>query len=437
MEWHRQYKDKLRTADEVAAMVKSGEQVIVGCMSEPRALGEALARRVNELEGVTILQPIITQHFDWFNPGYEKAFNVVTGFAGRPAYQAVREGRLTNTISSGIQPTIPQRLPADWCTYDWFFIPLSPPDDNGYLSYGSMLWMSRILSRTSKRVVAEVVPGMVRPFGEGYIHISEVDYIVEGSALPAQWMPQREITDIDAQRIEAIGSLVASLINDGDTIQMGTGTVSSTIMPYFEDKHDLGFHSELSLPGIVPLVKSGVINGRRKSREPGKVVATCFVVDEEDFAYIDSNPGWELRDWSYTNHPMVIAQQDNMTCINQVLTMDLTGQSTAESIGPRIISGAGGAVLFGFGCSMARGGKNIQVVESTNPKTGESNIVSQLPPHTVTTLPRGFCQFVVSEFGIASMAGKTERQRIEEMIAIAHPDHRAGLREEARKVWLP
>jgi len=437
MGWQDEYREKLRTADEVAAMVKSGETVIIGCMSEPRALGEALAKRVNELENITLFQPIITQHFDWFNPGYEKAFNIVTGFAGRPAYQAVMDRRVVNTISSGIQPYIPQRLPPDWCQYDWFFIPLSPPDDKGFLSYGTMLWMARNLSRISRKVVAEVIPGLIRPFGEGYIHISEVDYLVEGSVAPAQWVAQREITDVDAQRIEAIGSLVASLVNDGDTIQTGTGTISSTIMPYFEDKHDLGFHSELSMPGIVDLVKNGVMTGRRKSRDPGKVVATCFILDEKDFDYVDANPQWELRDWAYTNDPRIIASQDNMACINQVLTMDLTGQSTAESIGPRIISGAGGSILFGMGCSMSKGGKNIQVVESTLPKSGQSNIVAQFAPNTVTTLPRGYTQFVVSEFGIANMAGKTERERIEEMIAIAHPDHRAELRKEAKRIWLP
>jgi|GEM_PF-3514254 len=272
-------------------MIQSGQTVILGMMMEPYAVPQALVKRKDELENVSVLQPIATTDIDWFKPGYEKAFSVTTAFSGPHARQAVKERRVQYLISGGRMATsLPVRLPPDWCQFDWYNIPVSPPDEHGYCSLGPMIWMNKTYMRAARKVIAEVNDRLIRCYGIGHVHISELDYLVEASYPATYWQVSRLVSEFNTRCIEAIGSLVSTLVNDGDTIQIGTGTMTSTLTPYLEDKHDLGVHTELTPPGIVDLHRKGVITGRRKTLHPGKVISTAFILDYEDEPYVYMNP---------------------------------------------------------------------------------------------------------------------------------------------------
>ena len=439
MKWQEQYKEKLRSADEVADMIKSGETICLAVMSQPRLVPQALCKRRDELENVTVIQPISTTDIDWYNPGYEKAFTVFTGFSGPYSRQALKEKRVQYMIYGGrpIQ-TVMTKMPPELRFIDWFIIPTSPPDSNGYVSLGPMLWFNRTFLSLAKRVVAEVNERLIRCFGSAsYAHISELDYLVEATFPPTYWEVSRMMSDYERNCLEAVGSLVASLVNDGDCIEIGTGTLTSTLTPFLEDKHELGVHTELTVPGIVDLHRKGVITGSMKQFHPRKVVATAFILNEADQPYVELNPGWELYEMGYTNDPRNIALNDNVVAINQALLIDLTGQVAAEGIGHQMLAGAGGQNNFCIGASMSRGGRTITVLSSLDGQ-GRSRIVPALPSGTPVSVQRQFVELVVTEYGIADLRGlmfTTEKQRAELLISIAHPDHRAELRREVQRLY--
>jgi 4-hydroxybutyrate CoA-transferase len=284
-------------------------------------------------------------------------------------------------------------------------------------------------------VLAEVNPRQVRTGGDNRIHVDEIDYFVETAP---EWRLLRppERNEEEAEIAQVICALVAAeLIRDGDTFQLGTGKVPAALSLFLGDKVDLGVHTELIFGGIPQLVEGGVVTGRRKSVKQGLVVGSSFgQLTEEERQLVSAHPeAYELYEMAWTNDIATIAAHDNMVAVNNALLADLTGQVTGESLGHRIYSGTGGGFAFPAGAMHARNGRSIMVLPSTTLVGGErrSRIVATLPPGTAVTVPRHYADYFVTEHGIAHLRDKTLRERVNEMIAIAHPDFRAELRREA------
>ena len=242
------------------------------------------------------------------------------------------------------------------------------------------------------------------------------------------------------EREKKISQYVSSLIKDGDTLEIGVGGTAEWLLRLgtFNDKHDLGWFSENTPPGVVDLVRKGIMTGKRKTIHKGKAVATaCGGSSKEDMAFINMNPLFELYSSDYILNSSVIAGNDNMVAINSALMIDLTGQIAAESIGPRMVSGTGGQLAFAIGASLSKGGRSIVVLNSTARGEAISRIVSTLEPGTVVTVPRTLAVLIVTEYVISRLKGKTQRQRAEELIAIAHPNFRDNLKKEARRLFWP
>ena len=322
---------------------------------------------------------------------------------------------------------------ADMMNADVFLVTVSPPDAQGFCSFGDQLWYSREWVKKSRLVIAEVNPLAIRTGGDNYVHVSQLDYLVEQPEPIPPFRMSPEVAPDEQATAEKIGALVASLIRDGDTFQIGLGSVSMAAGPYLQEKNDLGVHSEILTSAMVDLYKRGVITGKHKTLQPEKLVATGMFVDPEDYAFMDENPVVELRDAFYTNNPTVIAQQKNMVAINNALAVDLTGQVTAEAFGTQMYSGVAGQLDFVLGAYLSPGGRSITVLPYTARGGTISRIVSMFPEGQIVSLPRTYIDYIVTEYGIASLSGRTERQRAEALIAIAHPDFRAELEAAARK----
>ena len=311
---------------------------------------------------------------------------------------------------------------------------VSPPDEKGYCSFGNALWYNKDVAKNAKVFVAEVDPTFIRTHGDNWIHVSEIDYLVEetkpfpvGTAAP----PEEE-----RGTLEVIGEFAASLIRDGDTVQMGIGAISEAIGLFLMDRNDLGIHSELMTASHVELVKRGVATGQYKTMHKGKAVA-AMVVGSADLEYVNNNPAFELYSVLYTNAIPTIAVQNHQVAVNSTLAIDLTGQAAAESLGPQMYSGIGGQMTFMIGAMYSKGGRSIMVLPSTAKKGQLSRIVPMLEPGSTLTTPRQYMDFVITEFGIVNLQGKTQRQRAEALISIAHPDFRPELMKQAKKLFWP
>ena len=277
---------------------------------------------------------------------------------------------------------------------------------------------------------------LIRTYGENYIHISDVAHLVEHKTADDRDPPIPPRSDEVVAAAEVICTLIASeLIHDGDTLQIGLGDVSAAMALYLEDKHDLGIQTELIPGGVAPLVEQGVVTGKHKQIAPGKVVGSAFAtpLPPEELAYINENPKFELWDFTHTDDLRTLVREENFVAINNALQIDITGQVTAETLNGQVYSGPGGQTVFAVAAASSEGGSSIIAVPSSSTVDGErhSRIVPVFPEGTMTTVPRTFVDYVVTEYGIATLRGKTVRQRAEELISVAHPDFRAELRADA------
>jgi acyl-CoA hydrolase/RimJ/RimL family protein N-acetyltransferase len=310
-------------------------------------------------------------------------------------------------------------------------IQVSPPDDHGYMSLGVSLDIVRAAVDNARVVVAQVNSYMPRVHGDGFIHIEDVNYIIEHNE-PLLEYDTSAPDDITQQ----IGEYVARIIEDGDTIQVGYGSMTNAILSSLSNKRHLGIHTDLLTEGMVELMKKGVVDNSMKTINRCKTIATLCMGKKETYDYIDDNPEIEFKTIDYTDNPMIIAQHKNMAAINSALEIDLTGQATAESIGKTFYSGMGGHADFMRGAVMAPGGKPILIVQSTAENGETSRIVPFLKEGAGTTMNRGDIHYVVTEYGIAYLHGKNIRERAMELISIAHPKFRPYLIEEAKKLNL-
>lgn len=428
--WPEKYKGKLIGASDALRIVKSGERVYIGggC-GEPVVLAEELVKRADELRDVEIIHILTAGHAGYVAPGMEKSFHVNSLFIGANVRSAVQSGIADFTPI--FLHEIPRLFRENYLPIDVALISVSTPDEHGYCSFGVEVGVTKPAVESARIVIAEINPQMPRVWGNSFIHLSQINYCVPVDYQLPQ-LPQGDPIPL----YEQIGGNIADLIRDGDTLQLGIGAIPDAVLRFLGHKRDLGIHSEMFSDGIIDLVEDGVITGRRKSFLPGKIVAAFMLGTDRLYKFVHNNPVIEMRPVDFTNDPFTISRNDNMVAINSALQIDLTGQVCADSIGCRFYSGVGGQADFMRGAAHSRGGRPIIALPSTALGGKLSRIVATLDLGAGVTTTRNDVHYVVTEYGVAQLYGKSVRQRAEELISIAHPDFREELRAAAHNRCL-
>ncbi|MFZ7102533.1 MAG: acetyl-CoA hydrolase/transferase family protein [Peptococcaceae bacterium] len=423
MNWKDIYASKLTTAQEALKAVQSGQQIIVGhACGEPRVLVDELVAQAARLEGVRIVHMVAMGEAKYCMPGMEKHFIHNALFVGGSTRKAVQGGRADYTPCFFFE--IPRLFTNGGLPVDVALIQVSKPDDHGYCSFGVSVDYTRPAARAARVVIAQVNDQMPRTLGDSFIHVSEMDYIVETS-LPLIELPRPKITAIEEQ----IGYHVAQLIEDGSTLQLGIGAIPDAVLLFLRDKKNLGIHTEMFSDGVVDLVEAGVITNKAKAYHPEKIVANFLMGTKKLYDFVDNNPMVEMYSVDYTNDPFVIARNPKMVSINSALQVDLTGQICADTIGNKQYSGVGGQVDFVRGASRSPGGKSIIALPSTAKGGRLSRIVPHLDEGAAVTTSRNDVHYVVTEYGSVDLRGKDLTERARALIGIAHPDFQEGLRQ--------
>lgn len=324
---------------------------------------------------------------------------------------------------------VPSLFTLGYYSPDITVMQVAPPDEEGYCSFGLSCDYTKTAAELAKVVVAEVNPQMPRVGGrKNAIHLSQIDHIIEVDR-PVIAVPPAKIGELEAK----IGAFVASLIGDGATLQLGIGAIPDAVLSNLEDRKDLGIHTEMFSDGVMNLMKKGIITGGRKELHPGKVVSAFITGTKELYDFVDDNEEVELYPVDYTNDPFNIAKISNFVAINSAIEVDLFGQGNAESIGPRLFSGSGGQVDFLRGTKKSKGGFSVLALPSTAAGGKVSRIVPRLTPGALVTSVRNDVDYVVTEYGIARMRGKTMAERARDLIRIAHPQFKEELEDFARR----
>jgi len=431
MSSHADYRGKLRTADEALLCVQSGMRVYIqpGC-AEPETLVEALIRRAPFVQDVEIVHMMTMGTAPYVAPEMAGHFRHNAVFIGANVREAVNEGRADYTPI--YLSEIEELFESGAMPLDVALIEVSPPDSHGFCSFGVGVDTTLTAAKCARHVVAQVNAQMPRTYGDSFIHVSDIDVIVE-STRPLCALAKPEPSEMHV----AIARNVADLIEDGAVLQTGIGGIPDAVLPFLMDRRDLGVHSELVSDGVIPLIEAGVINGARKNFKPRKIILGFGLGTKELFDFVDNNPIFEFHPTSYTNDPLSIARNDNMVAINSALQVDLTGQVCSDSIGTRFYSGIGGQVDFLRGASHSKGGKPIIALPSTAKNGAISRITPMLTPGAGVVTSRGLIRYVVTEFGVAYLHGKSIRERAKALVEIAHPKFREELYTYCEKTkWL-
>jgi 4-hydroxybutyrate CoA-transferase len=431
MSWEIDYKKKLRTPDEALRCVQSGMRVYIqpGC-AEPETLVDALIQRAPHVQDVEIVHMMTMGRAPYVAPEMAGHFRHNAVFIGGNVRDAINEGRADYTPV--YLSEIEELFESGAMPLDVALIEVSPPDSHGFCSFGVGVDTTLTAARLARYVVAQVNDQMPRTYGDSFIHVSKIDAIVESSR-PLCAMKRAEITDMQA----AIARNVAGLIEDGAVLQTGIGGIPDAVLPLLMDRKDLGVHSELVSDGVIPLIDAGVITGARKNFKPRKIILGFALGTKNLFDYVDNNPIFEFHPTAYTNDPTLIARNDHMVAINSALQVDITGQVCSDSIGTYFYSGIGGQVDFLRGASRSKGGKAIIALSSTAKNGTISRITPMLAPGAGVVTSRGLIRYVVTEYGVAYLHGKSIRERAQALIEIAHPKFRDELYEYCERTkWL-
>lgn len=426
MEWEKIYQDRSMSAREAIRLIQNGDRVVIGhAAGVPLAITDVMAEHKEDYRDVEIMQMVSMGNAKFAEPGTEGHFHLNSMFLGAHSRQAVKEGRgdFTPCCFSEIPGLFRDYLPVDVA-----IIIVTPPDKDGYCSCGISVDYTLPAARCAKRVIAQVNPRMPRTHGDTFLHVSEIDAFVEIEE-PILELAIPKIGEVE----RAIGENCAKLVHDGDTLQLGIGGIPDAVLLFLKGKKDLGIHSEMISDGVVELIEAGVITNKRKTLHPGKTVVTFLMGTKRLYDYADDNPSIYMCGVDYVNDPFVIAGNDNLISINSCIQVDLQGQVAAESAGLSQISGIGGQTDFVRGARRSKGGKSIMAIASTAKKGTVSKIVPFLDEGAAVTTSRTDVDYVVTEFGIAALRGKSLKQRAAALIRIAHPDFRKGLREEYEK----
>jgi len=428
--WNRIYASKITTAAAAIQTISNGAQIFLsGNCSIPTKLLAALVQRARsgDLADITIHQVLTIGDADYVSPDMAGKIRVNAMFIGPNVRAAVQDGRADFTPV--FLSEIPLLFKRGIIPLDVAFVHLSPPDEHGFCSYGVEVGLTKPAAESARIIIAEVNERMPRTLGDSFIHVSKITHMVPVD-YPLEEMPQGDSGDL----AKAIGAHIAEMIPNGATLQLGIGAIPDGVLYYLQDKRDLGIHTELFSDGVVELVDKGVVTNERKTLHPGKIVAGMILGTQRIYDWVHNNAMVELHPQDYVNDPFVIAQNANMISINSALEVDLTGQVCADSIGHRFYSGVGGQVDFVRGAARSQGGKPIIALPATAKEGSISRIVPALKPGAGVITSRNDVHYVVTEFGVADLYGKSIRQRVQALIGIAHPDFRAELRRRAAEL---
>jgi len=431
MSWIEGYTAKITTAEKAVSVIRSRERVFMtGNCAVPQRLLAKLVERAETLEDVEIVQVLTIGKADYTRPGMEKHLRVNTLFISDNVRAAVNEGRADFTPCRLSE--IPVLFTSGVLPLDVAMIHVSPPDEHGFCSFGVEVGISKAAASVANVVIAEVNLQMPRTLGDSFIHINRITH-----AVPVDYQVPEHTMGAPNELSMKIGRHVADLIEDGSTLQMGIGAIPDGVLHYLGEKKNLGVHSELFSDGVIDLYDRGIINGEKKTLHKGKMVAGFLLGSRRLYEFVDNNPVVELHPTEYVNDPYVIRQNDRMVAINSAIEVDLTGQVCADSIGPRFYSGVGGQLDFIRGAARSKGGKPIIALPSSGTnRAGErySRIVGMLRPGSGVVTTRNDVHYIVTEFGVANLYGKTIRQRTRALVDVAHPDFRAELEETAGRL---
>lgn len=425
MNWREKYSDRICTADEAVAHIKSGDRVVTAhACSEPVVLVDAMVANAEKYnyENVEIVHLVPMGEAKYCAPEMEKHFRHNALFLGKSTRKAVEEGRadFTPVYFSQVPELVTTTLTADVA-----LIQVSEPDEHGYCSFGLSCDYTKPAAEHAGIRIAQINKNMPRVLGDNFIHISRLDHIVEADT-PILELAPPQIGEVQRK----IGENIASLVQDGDCLQLGIGAIPDAALLFLKDKKNLGIHSEMFSDGVVELIEAGVITNTHKQIEKGKCIATFLMGTRRLYDFVDNNPGVCLKSVDYVNNPYVIAQNDNVVSINSCVEVDLFGQVCSESIGLKEISGVGGQVDFVRGANLSKNGRTIMAMPATAAKGTVSKIVPLLAEGATVTTTRCDVDYIVTEYGIAQLHGRTLRDRAKQLIAIAAPEFRETLQEE-------
>lgn len=422
MNWETIYRQKITDAETALASIQSGHRLYLGGgAGAPAVLIARLAQRAGQLQNVELVHVLTFVDDPTLQPEYADSFRHNALFIGENARAAVQSGRADFT------PVFLSEIPGLFrngaLPLDAALVSLSPPDEHGFCSFGVEVGTTKPAAEAARLIIAEVNRQMPRTMGDSFIHVSRLHHIVEVD-YPLPEAVQGGASDVYLR----VGEHIAAMVPNGATLQMGIGNIPDAVLRNLGNHKDLGIHTELFSDGVIGLVENGVITCSRKTFHPGKMIAGFLFGSPRLYEFVHNNPIVEMHPTDYVNDPFNIAQNDNMVAINAALQIDLTGQVCADSIGPRFYSGAGGQVDFIRGAARSKGGRPIIACLSSAKNDSLSRIVPTLYEGAGVVTSRSDVHYVVTEYGVASLYGKTVRQRARELINIAHPNFREELK---------
>ncbi|GAB3710787.1 acetyl-CoA hydrolase/transferase family protein [Flavobacterium koreense] len=411
---------KYVTAAEAVKIVKSGDRVYLqAAAAAPTILANALTERASELRNVEICHLHVEGEARYANPELAESFHVNSFFIGANVRHTLKAGN--GSYTPVFLSELPHLFRKNVLPLDVAFIHVSPPDRHGYCSLGVSVEATVAAIENAKIVIAQVNPQMPRTFGDGILHVSEIDYLVEVD-VPIYGHDPVPFSIEE----EKIGSLVASLIEDKSTLQMGIGSIPNAALSKLTNHKDLGLHTEMFSDGVIDLIENDVINCNYKGTLRGRVLATFLMGSKRLYDFVNDNPFIEMKESSMVNDTARIRKNPKMVSINSAIEVDVTGQVCADSIGAKMFSGVGGQMDFIRGATLSQGGKAIIALPSIT-KRGESRIVPYLKQGAGVVTTRSHVHYIITENGIADLYGKTLRQRVGEMVRIAHPNHQESI----------
>ncbi len=433
LSWQETYRSRITTPDQAVQSVKSGDRIFLnGNASVPLLLLDALVKRAPELKNVEICHPFAICPTDYVAPEMVGHLRVNTMFISPNVRKAVNQGRADFTPV--MLSEFPLLFKNGHLPLDVAFIHVSPPDELGYCSMGAESGLTISAAEVAKIVIAQINSKMPRTLGDTKMHISCMHHLIPADCMISEHLMGAEADDTVLQQI---AGHISTLIPDGATMQLGIGAIPDAVLKHLFEKKDLGVHSELISDGVIDLVEAGVLNGSRKSLHPGKIICGFLLGTRRLYEWVDNNPLVELHRTEYVNDPFVVAQNDRMVAINSAIEVDLTGQVCADSIGPRMYSAVGGQLDFIYGASRSKGGVPIIALPSTS-QLRDGTVVSKIVPMLImgagVVTSRNHVHYVVTEYGVAALYGKTVRQRTQALINIAHPQFRAEITEKAKEL---
>jgi acyl-CoA hydrolase len=414
---------KYVTAEEAVKVVKSGDRVYLqAAAAAPTLLTNALAERAPELRNVEICHLHVEGEARYARPELSESFHVNSFFIGPNVRHTLFSGN--GSYTPVFLSELPRLFRKKVLAIDVVFIHVSPPDSHGYCSLGVSVEATLAAIESAKTVIAQVNPQMPRTFGDGILHISEIDFLVEVNS-PIYSHETEKISPLE----DKIGNYIASLIEDESTLQMGIGSIPNAALSKLSNHKNLGLHTEMFSDGVIDLIESNVINGNFKGVGRGRALATFLIGSQRLYDFVSDNPFIEMKESSYVNDTARIRKNPKMVAINSAIEVDVTGQVCADSIGARMYSGVGGQMDFIRGASLSDGGKAIIALPSIT-KNGDSRIVPFLKQGAGVVSTRSHVQYIITENGIADLYGKTLRQRSAELVKIAHPNHQEWIERE-------